>query len=411
MTDRDALYRAIIENPADDTLRLVYADALEEAGDAAHAAFVREQVELSRLSEYDPRAIQLRYRENADRPTADWLPPELPEGISWARDPFRRGLPGAVEAIDGSALAAHADELFMRFPIESLEIRVVRMAEARELAECPWLARVASLSFTQGTSAPVVGPILDSLHLTRLTELRLGSEFTTPATVSAVVRSPAFKQLTSLTVRSDSRRGGTMAIALAHAVKPPRLRKLALPGNRLDAESVEALVSSHAMDTVEELDLGDNNLGPDGVAALARGRLPALRSLRLARTRPDQGGLSALAGSVSFPELRSLSLAGNVLGPHVVGALASAPVKNLRVLDLSGNRVGDPGVLRLAGSPRLRNLLVLDLSEALVGSEGAEALADSPHLAGLLHLNLAGNPIGPSAADRLRARLGDRVSL
>jgi uncharacterized protein (TIGR02996 family) len=411
MTDRDALYRAIIESPADDTLRLVYADALEEAGAAARAAFVREQVELARLPEHDPRAIQIRYRESATRPDADWVPPELPEGISWSRDPFRRGLPGAIEAIDGSVLVAHADELFMRFPIEALEIRVVRMSEARELAECPWLARVASLSFTQGTSAPVVGPILDSPYLTRLTELRLGSEFTTPATISAAVRSPVFKQLTSLTVRSDSRSGGTMATALAALVRPPRLRKLALPGNRLGAEAVARLVVSPAMDTVEELDLGDNNLGPDGVAALAAGRLPALRSLRLARARPDQGGVTAISGAVFFPELRSLSLAGNVLGPHVVGPLGNAPVRNLRVLDLSGNRVGDPGALRLAASQRLRNLLVLDLSESLVGSEGAEALADSPHLDGLVHLNLAGNPIGPSAADRLRARFGDRVSL
>ena len=37
MTDREALYRAILENPDDDTLRLIYADALEEEGDSQRA--------------------------------------------------------------------------------------------------------------------------------------------------------------------------------------------------------------------------------------------------------------------------------------------------------------------------------------------------------------------------------------
>jgi uncharacterized protein (TIGR02996 family) len=416
MTDRDALYRAIIEEPADDTLRLVYADALEEAGDAARAAFVREQVELARLPDYDPRAIQLRSREAAAWPDEEWMPPELPDGISWARDPFRRGLLGAIEAIDGSVLVAHADELFTRFPIESLDVRVVRMSEVRELAECPWLARIASLAFTQGTSAPVVGPILDSPHLMRLTELRLGSEFTTPATVSAVVRSPAFKQLTSLTVRSDSRSGGTMAAELARVASPPALRELALPGNRLAADTLGPLVASRAVAAVEELDLSDNHLGDWYTTVLAGGHFPALRSLRLERAGLLPRGVQALVSAAFYPWLQSLSLAGSFGGPYggpeVAFALASVPPKSLRVLDLGENgRIGDTGAQALARSEGLRSLLVLDLSEGRVGSPGAEALADSPHLGGLAHLNLAGNPIGERAADRLRARFGNRVSL
>jgi Ran GTPase-activating protein (RanGAP) involved in mRNA processing and transport len=232
--------------------------------------------------------------------------------------------------------------------------------------------------------------------------------------VREVAECPRLAGITSLTVRSDSRSGGTMATALAHVAKPPALRKLALPGNRLDAESVEALVFSRAADTVEELDLSDNNLGAGGATALARGRLPALRSLRLSRTRPEAGGVSALAEADFFRELRSLSLAGNIVGPNAVAALASAPAEKLRVLDLSGNRVSALGAQWLAESPLLRNLLVLDLAESRIcddGDGGAEALADSPYLDGLIHLNLAGNPIGPRAAERLRTRFGDRVSL
>jgi uncharacterized protein (TIGR02996 family) len=49
---RAALFAAILADPADDTLRLAYADQLDELGtdaDAARAAFIRVQVEFERL--------------------------------------------------------------------------------------------------------------------------------------------------------------------------------------------------------------------------------------------------------------------------------------------------------------------------------------------------------------------------
>lgn len=45
----DGLLLAILKNPADDTLRLIYADALEEYGDGERAEFCRVQVELESL--------------------------------------------------------------------------------------------------------------------------------------------------------------------------------------------------------------------------------------------------------------------------------------------------------------------------------------------------------------------------
>src|SRR5437879_6590694 len=53
-----ALYAAILDAPADRTVRLVYADALDETGEpsyAARAEFIRAQIELEALSESDPR--------------------------------------------------------------------------------------------------------------------------------------------------------------------------------------------------------------------------------------------------------------------------------------------------------------------------------------------------------------------
>lgn len=49
VTDRESLLRSILESPQDDTPRLIYADWLEENGEAERAEFVRVQVELARL--------------------------------------------------------------------------------------------------------------------------------------------------------------------------------------------------------------------------------------------------------------------------------------------------------------------------------------------------------------------------
>ena len=46
MTDGDALYRAILTAPEEDTPRLVYADWLDENGQLNRAEFIRVQIEL-----------------------------------------------------------------------------------------------------------------------------------------------------------------------------------------------------------------------------------------------------------------------------------------------------------------------------------------------------------------------------
>lgn len=388
----------------------MYADALEESGDPRRAAFVRVHVELSRLPEYDTLWVRARGHGYGRTFDPEWVAElELPDGIEWARDPFRRGLPGAIRARDGAAFVAHADALFTQFPIEALELSVVRVADTRAFAACSWLVRLVSLSLAQGGGRNAVEPLLASPHLTRLTDLRIGSGLTTTATVFAILRSPAFKRLTAFGMRNDPREGGLLAGELARLSNPPRLTTLDLSGNRLTAASLAPLLSSEAVVAVEDLDLSDNNLGPLGVAALARGEFPALRALHLLRTRPQDDGVAALVGASSFPELRSLALGGNNLGPNAALALAGAPAENLRVLDLRENRVGDRGAVALARSAHLPNLIELDLAEAHVGDAGVTAILDSPLAEQLVFLNLSGSPMSDGMKELLKARMGDRV--
>jgi uncharacterized protein (TIGR02996 family) len=87
VTDREALYRAVVATPSDDAPRLILADWLDENGEADLAAFVRIQCELVRLPPspilLDCRAV-LRPRRRAEEqiyraivPVADGLPPQV----------------------------------------------------------------------------------------------------------------------------------------------------------------------------------------------------------------------------------------------------------------------------------------------------------------------------------------------
>src|SRR5947208_2451938 len=63
MNHGDAFLQALIDNPDDDAIRLVYCDWLEEHGQPDRAAFIRVQVALARLPHGDPRRQVLEARE------------------------------------------------------------------------------------------------------------------------------------------------------------------------------------------------------------------------------------------------------------------------------------------------------------------------------------------------------------
>lgn len=74
MTDDLSFEKAIVENPGDLSLRLVYADWLEERGDV-RADFIRIMEEMKDLPIYSDRFWQLRPRRNELRSMidADWI--------------------------------------------------------------------------------------------------------------------------------------------------------------------------------------------------------------------------------------------------------------------------------------------------------------------------------------------------
>jgi uncharacterized protein (TIGR02996 family) len=173
MTEGDALYRAILADPDDDTPRLAYADWLCENGEDDRAEFIRVQCELAR----NP-TLALRAKEKAlwALHGEQWLAPLKAQGqplYGGAHGEFRRGF---VEVVwmPASDFRARAEELFDRLPVR--ELRVVRCdaTEFGKLVTYPLLGRLTGLDLSDrrlGDVAPrglAWSPFVDRLQLLRL---------------------------------------------------------------------------------------------------------------------------------------------------------------------------------------------------------------------------------------------------
>ena len=177
---------------------------------------------------------------------------------------------------------------------------------------------------------------------------------------------------------------------------------LDLSGNLVGARGAVALAG---MDSLVELRLGPgrayidgNGLQDAGAAALAAGELDQLKVLDLTKNRlgPDAG--AALASGL--PALEKLVLDSNALLDEGATALAARPIDTLYV---GWNGVGDDGAKALAQG----RYTTLMLAHNDIGPEGAAALAGT---ADLETLYLAGNDPG-DAVDALAEKLGDGLRL
>src|SRR5262245_19216170 len=119
---------AILADPDDDAVRLIYADWLEEQGDDAgvpaaqeYAECIRLQIELSRIQPGDKKPAKKERRERSflRKYARKWfLPPrgwKIGEHVK-----VRRGFPFSVMQA-APLLVRHTEDLFARWPITHLE--------------------------------------------------------------------------------------------------------------------------------------------------------------------------------------------------------------------------------------------------------------------------------------------------
>jgi uncharacterized protein (TIGR02996 family) len=181
MADLESFFRAIQANPDDDTLRLVFADWLDEHNDPARAEFIRVQVELDPIREQidSPRVRELLNRE-ADllgRHRREWVGrmTDLDAAHPGFGPVFRRGLPELV-CLSLDNFLKHGGELFEDCPTVR-EVSLYGIAgRGAELATCPHLANVETLEIAEPVYTVFPGEtnsLFDSIRAARVQCLRV----------------------------------------------------------------------------------------------------------------------------------------------------------------------------------------------------------------------------------------------
>jgi uncharacterized protein (TIGR02996 family) len=348
MTDRQAFLNAIIDRPDDDLLRLVFADYLEENGDADRAEFIRLQVEHAASQ---PDSDGWMVRESRLRELLrihDWRIPDLR-----GKQDFRRGF---VEAVSTTAerLIALPDEAFDSTPVRELRVWMAR-DHLEDVADLPWMRRAETLDL-------------------RNSDLGIHDRM----------------------------------LVFFSVVRLDRLRALGMRYNVLWADNLTTFFRSWTdFRQLEALDLSGNPLGDDGMRVLTGQPLHNLRELTF-RTEDLQyadclhaDGMVALANSPGLTGLERLDLRGHHIGDAGFMDLIGSPnAARLRLLDVGFNDIGDTGdsaVEALRSSPHLGDLRVLRLNGNAIDRLWADALTAWDRLHQLEELDLGRCEFGPGA--------------
>ena len=205
---------------------------------------------------------------------------------------------------------------------------------------------------------------------------------------------------------------GTVHIAALMA-KAPKMEDFKMAGSRFTAEGAKMLAGGLASGTsLTKIDLTDNNVNEEGGIALA-GMLfkqPNMRHVNFEATSlgPDAAGAVAGALAQGCPQLEYLNLSACDITPEGAPAVARAvsAMKNLKVLKIAENELGDFGVaqicvaLKMSGCP----LVELDVSTNELVQAGAVAAANlAASKAGFASLNLDANYISDEGVEGVKS--------
>jgi uncharacterized protein (TIGR02996 family) len=151
MSDHDALLAGVLAHPDADLPRLVYADFIEENGDATRAEFIRVQCALAGghfEDEKEKAALELRERYLREKHGPAWLAPLKKKGeplfTPRSHGLFRRGF---VECVwmPAAWFVQKAEKLFARCPVNELRVTMGTAAELIDVVQSPHFQRLTTL--------------------------------------------------------------------------------------------------------------------------------------------------------------------------------------------------------------------------------------------------------------------------
>jgi uncharacterized protein (TIGR02996 family) len=376
VTRAEDVLAQIVADPDDDRPRLVYADLLQQQGDARgelivvqcalarHAATAEDVGPLQPLEDRE----RLLLKTHGRAWTADT---EAVLG-TWGELGFRRGFIESLTCNGGyrsavDRMRVHApllralsvlalDDLAGSPALAGIEEITIRsehptVRELDTLATSPHTRSLRRLGFVYGSPSEREAFALVG-YPRPLDELSLGfhgEPFYGRLLLEHLAKTPVRASLLALRIRWLRRLGIISELGAAL----PRLETLQLETADLKSQEVHALAA--AFPKLVALDLGDNERAATLDLARLLADMPALRRLRLAKL-----GLT---------------------DAHAIAIALSPEAERLVQLDLTTNKITDAGALALAHSPHLRNLRRLDLDANAIGPDAKQAIACSPHLA------------------------------
>jgi uncharacterized protein (TIGR02996 family) len=214
-------------------------------------------------------------------------------------------------------------------------------------------------------------------------------------------------------------RGDRLALEAERVNRVPTVQALRISGAD---HHLDDLAKLPYLDRIRSLDLSNNSVPARNrlLQFFEQSNLSSLSALRLRNNMlwPEQ--LQAMAHHPSFPRLRLLDVSGNPLGDEGIAIVAEAECfRELRTLVCRSNRldishaIHESGAVRLANSPVLRRLSHLDLEGHTIGDGGILSFAHSNRLNDLEWLDLSDNDIGLAddhwATPFIQARTLERV--
>jgi uncharacterized protein (TIGR02996 family) len=363
MTEGDALRHAVVADPDDDTPRLIYADWLDENGQPDRAAFIRAQVESARAEPFSPRSR-----------TANDLANRILEShrVGWTQhlnshcvEPprFHRGFVEHV-AVEPISIVSALEAILDTEPVRSL--RVIRTdyeggwISLMPVFEAPRLRQIRQIELTSpgGFIHEEYTALIESPNLASVKRLSLRGNPIQPSWLEEMLNSAAFPELTGLDIAENTNLGPGLLNALNRA-SHRELRHLDASGVVFTSSELQKVLASRCLEHIEELRLGFAGRGEPG-------------------------------------PLFHLDI-GWVI-----------PWKQLLILELGGQRLGDDAVWAITSQDEACGLRWLGLSKNELSSEAVRLLIKSKYLK-LNYLDVRGNGFSPNEIAALQARFPDAL--
>ncbi|MCS6865814.1 MAG: TIGR02996 domain-containing protein [Gemmataceae bacterium] len=357
MSVEAALRAAVLAHPEDDVARLIYADWLEEHGQASQARFIRHQIWAAQAEPHSPTA---RYHDAQAEALL------LSHRFQWTQAigdrinsyQFHRGFIEQV-TVDVAVFPRDAAALLAVEPIQAL--RLYRLADTaagdclQHFFASPHLERIKRLDFSSMPVAPVeLEGLVGSAFVANITELRLSGVAILPELLERLLLGTAMPQLVALDL-SDLAHVGPRLAQVLPALRQRRFRRLDLSRIVLNSQELQQILASACLRQIEELMLGWLT-GIDRAGPLTHLDLgwvipwERLRYLDLNGQGIGDQGIREMVREWTMragpSPLRWLGLANNHITPEGLQMLTEVPESRLKLycVDVRGNHLRDSAV-------------------------------------------------------------------